>query len=181
MIIPPKPNRRSQPTTPRPEPVHETKPQVLAAHFEEVARMLRKNPELFSDEGLAVLGVVAGLSTNTMRKVARNANVDVVFGTILDVGPQLLSALVKTTRGNRKAWRLLGGLRHGWNAAMVANKDRDVTNKRREFLEGERPLRAHIVSSCPRCDHVNFRDLFAPAPCQCGFVFEAIDEEEDHG
>lgn len=150
----------------------ETTQQALAAHFEECARILHAHPELFTEEALTHVRVVAGLSTRVVRQAARRTPLTQI---LRDVSGLLLGDLVRVAKRDRLTLGILAGARRGYLQGM----------KRAMLLELRRcPLYTldtsaetpTITSACPHCGDVAPRDLSAPAPCQpCGYLFARVD------
>lgn len=163
----------------------ETTQQVLAAYFEECARMLRKHPELFDAAALGHVGVVAGLSTRVVRSAARGERLAKIVRTSAGELLRAIAADAGLTGGvmrgtDRQVLALLAGARRGYVRAAELLMEREALALVRlgeipgavvEYEEGP----ATIESPCPRCGARATRDLRSPAPCaECGFVFEGV-------
>lgn len=176
MIIPPRPSaRRSKPspTPPRKEPEAETRAQKTAAPFAEVVRLLTEHPELFDDHALDVVGVVGALCVTATRKAATGHT---AFEIMRGVQDMLFKSMVKLTKAERRvAWPLLRRLRGAWIESEAARAARALLRERYEIADTSTPGKASIKSPCPHCGVRAIRDLVAPAPCQCGYRFAALE------
>jgi hypothetical protein len=164
-------------------PAVETPQQILAAYFEECARMLRKHPELFEKSALEHVGVVAGLSTRVVRLAARGAPLTSI---VRDVGSLLFEGVAQVAGAGVRAsgprerivLLLLAGARRGWvkagEQAMADEARRHPLMTAEIGADG-----AFIVSGCLRCGKLERRPVEAPSPCEaCGFVFKSVYDDE---
>ena len=167
--------RRLKESKPRPE----TSQEILAAHFEECARILRKHPELFGAQALEHVGIVAGLSTRVVRLAARGLGLVQIMR---DVGGPFVAGLYNVSKTNRVAMGLLAGARRGFVQAANRSLARELLKNQSRVVRVSPPTgyalkggRPHVISSCPRCGTMARRDLQAPAPCStCGFAFAPV-------
>jgi len=148
----------------------------LAGFFEEIARMLRKHPEVFDQRAIDQIGVVAGLSTRVMRLAGRGRT---TMEIVREVSGPLVADLFRISSGDRAVVELIAGARRGFVRAASAITSRDALHRAIKAAVADAPNHAdpRVVSACPRCGHFEARSLTAPTPCsECGFTFEAIAE-----